>query len=288
MGIDTEHIREFLDRIIEPHDQQLYEALSTIFSSIQVQRSFLENINRLNLRLLRMLYQLFRYEFHEPSIREFIHLITEFGVMSSLYEKEYDMFAYIQHAFLKSALQKNEILGLCPLNLSQSGGSFLFVTRYHQSRETLARLVASLRESGFPAATIEYASWRDGTEAEPTRIDQHISHGVFSSYTDAKSVRYLDSTGRVYVAEYDTILTEEQDGILLDSIRGRIYVRGTMLTSRDLHSQNATIDILSILLKRPHEHISNTDLPSSTYAQSRSELQGKILSPLQKVAREYF
>jgi hypothetical protein len=63
---------------------------------------------------------------------------------------------------------------------------------------------------------------------------------------------------------------------------------GTKLTSKDIHSQNTTIDMMRLLLGNIGKEVSNSRLPISTYSQNKNELLGKIIIPIQKITREYF
>jgi len=91
-----------------------------------------------------------------------------------------------------------------------------------------------------------------------------------------------------YFGNYDSVIENEKDCILLDTISGRIYIRGTKLTSKDIHSQNTTIDTMKILLENLGKEVSNTKLPVSTYSQNKNEILGKVVLPLKKLAKEYF
>lgn len=115
------------------------------------------------------------------------------------------------------------------------------------SRTTFEKTLDQLRLDG-QGVSLYHASWRDGYAKEGIRLEQHISEKYYSSYTKKGDVYYRDSHGNAYCGDYDSIVTNETKGILLDEISGRIYVRGKKLTSRDIHSQNTTIDMLKLLL----------------------------------------
>ncbi|MEK7173213.1 MAG: hypothetical protein AAB740_04560, partial [Patescibacteria group bacterium] len=67
---------------------------------------------------------------------------------------------------------------------------------------------------------------------------------------------------------------------------GRIFIKGQPLNSQELHSQKAAIRILKILLTKIGQEVSNNELPPSSYANDRYELQGKIVSPLIKIVEQ--
>jgi len=66
----------------------------------------------------------------------------------------------------------------------------------------------------------------------------------------------------------------------LDTINNKIYLRGKKLTSKELHSQTTTVDILRILLNNINKDIPNKSLPQSSYSKNKNEMLGKIVLPL--------
>lgn len=59
-----------------------------------------------------------------------------------------------------------------------------------------------------------------------------------------------------------------------------MYIHGRKLTSEDLHSQTATVDILKILIENIGKEVSNKELPVSSYSKNKNDMQGKIIIPL--------
>jgi hypothetical protein len=60
----------------------------------------------------------------------------------------------------------------------------------------------------------------------------------------------------------------------------KIYINGRKLTSEDLHSQTATVDILKILIENVGKDISNKDFVVSSYSKNKNDMLGKIVLPL--------
>jgi hypothetical protein len=119
-------------------------------------------------------------------------------------------------------------------------------------------------------------------------MEQFVSQDIFSEYTAEGNVQFSDSNGHSYCGEYDRIIAEENDCILLDAIKRRIYMRGAKLTSKEIHSQNTSIDMLTLLVKNLGKEVSNGKLPVSTYSQNKNEILGKVILPIRKLTKEYF
>ena len=59
-----------------------------------------------------------------------------------------------------------------------------------------------------------------------------------------------------------------------------MYINGRKLTSEDLHSQTATVDIMKILIENTGKDISNKDFSLSSYSKNKNDMLGKIVLPL--------
>ena len=63
-------------------------------------------------------------------------------------------------------------------------------------------------------------------------------------------------------------------------ISNKISINGRKLTSEDLHSQTATVDILKILIENTGKDVSNKDFVVSSYSKNKNDMLGKIVLPL--------
>jgi hypothetical protein len=86
--------------------------------------------------------------------------------------------------------------------------------------------------------------------------------------------------GKIRVGDCEEYIKNYDTGLLLDLINNKMYINGRKLTSGDLHSQTATIEILKILIEHIGKDISNKELSSSGYAKNKNEMIGKIVMPL--------
>ena len=196
------------------------------------------------------------------------------------------MFA-IQYLFYKYRQFEDEEIGIIPFNTGKIGGSLFFVVKNGKSQTTLQKVLDQLHSDGN-LISLDYASWRDGYSSDGVRIEQFISERLYSDYTKEGSVLFMDSFGASYGSDYETIIESEKDCILLDTIQGRVYIRGIRLTSKDIHSQNTTIDMLKILMENIGKEVPNTYLPVSTYSQNKNEILSKVVLPIRKLAKEHF
>lgn len=63
-------------------------------------------------------------------------------------------------------------------------------------------------------------------------------------------------------------------------INNKIHINGRKLTSEDLHSQTATVDILKVLIENIGKDIPNKEFLVSSYSKNKNDMLGKIVLPL--------
>ena len=63
-------------------------------------------------------------------------------------------------------------------------------------------------------------------------------------------------------------------------MNNKIYINGRKLTSEDLHSQTATVDILKVLIENIGKDVANKAFSLSSYSKNKNDMLGKIVLPL--------
>ncbi len=246
-----------------------------------------KNIDHMNLKILEWFNTLFRRNNDDLSIEAFIDTIRKIGLSSFSYQKENRLFLALQYLFQKYQQFDDEEIGILPFNTGRTGGSLFFVMKKWQSRITIQKALDHLRDE-WNIVSLDHASWRDGYSSDGVRVEQYITGKIFSEYTREGDVLFSDSFGESYSGDYDTMRQNETHGILLDAIWGRIYLDGVKLTSKDIHSQNTTIDMLKLLLDNLGKEVPNIKLPSSTYSHNKNEILSKIIIPIKRITKEHF
>ena len=100
----------------------------------------------------------------------------------------------------------------------------------------------------FVGSKLIYSNWIDGIEHEGVKIEQDIHQWIYSEFLDSSSYIVKTADGKVQISDYDTAIKNNNKWILLDMLNNKIFINGRKLTSEDLHSQTATVDILKILI----------------------------------------
>lgn len=191
----------------------------------------------------------------------------------------------------KKVRERGDDLGAgCKLTGANTKGDILFVVNYHSLRDKIDELISELRKEIKRNIWLDYASWIDGIETEGIKIEQHLAEGIYSKFVSEGSISLKSFTKEGAIQTELNSLEEFEKikpkiDLLLDAIENGIYIRGEKLTSKEIPSSSATVEILSILLDNLGKSISNSQLPESSYARDRNEIQSKIVSPLVKIIK---
>lgn len=246
-----------------------------------------KNIDNMNLRILNWFNTLLKNTHSDLSVDTFIDILKKIGLLSFSYQKENRLFSAIQYLFHQYQQFEDEDIGIFPFNTGKVGGSLFFVMKKWKSQATLKKVLDHLKDNGR-ILSLDYASWRDWYSPDGVCIDQYISQKIYSHYTKEGDVLFTDTFGVSYCWDYDSIIKKENDCILLDTVWSRIYIKGIKLTSKEIHSQNTTIDMFKLLIENMGNEVSNSKLPVSTYSQNKNEILSKVVLPIKKIAKENF
>ena len=79
---------------------------------------------------------------------------------------------------------------------------------------------------------------------------------------------------------------EKTRWLFLDLTKNKIFLDWKKLTSKEIKSQNTTIEVLLKLLENKWDFISNKDLSLSSYSSNKNDMTSKIILPLQKLIKK--
>lgn len=168
---------------------------------------------------------------------------------------------------------------LCPNDSTIMGWSLIFATPLEWFRNTLADTVQKTAQA-CDGTKLLYANWIDGIEHHGIKIEQDLKHNIYSEFLERTNCILRRTNGKVLIADCESSIQQHKSGLLLDTLHNKIYLDGNKLTSQDLHSQSATIEIIQILVKNLWQEVDSKTLPSSTYSKNKNEMVSKIVLPL--------
>jgi len=135
--------------------------------------------------------------------------------------------------------------------------------------------------------SIIYESRKDWYEYEWLKVEQDIRSGIFSDFIERGNCMIQHYDGSTQLIEHSQLALQTYDDIIVDTIHHKIYLPWHKLTSKDLHTQTSTSEILEIALQHLDTDIPNTKLPVGAYAKNKNDMTAKIIIPLKKLIEKY-
>lgn len=181
---------------------------------------------------------------------------------------------------------RGDIIAAAKMSGTTRRGDIIFLTNSRRVRTQIDQIIKQLRSEFGDFIHLDYASWLDDEWGEGgLKVEQYLQEKIYSSFVPANALRLEEYTA---AGQNNQIISpvrfqKDQFDLLLDTIHEKIYLHGKPTTSKKLPSQKAAIEILSTLLSRLGQIVSNKDLPVASYSSYRNEFQGKITSPLLKL-----
>ena len=137
------------------------------------------------------------------------------------------------------------------------------------------------------AVSLIYSSKNDGFAKEWLKIEQFLSNEIYSKNGGEKRIILANQNGSIILcSNQEEAFVKSKLWILLDTINKKIFINGEKLNSKDLLSQNATVDVLSLLLENLWKEIESSSLPRSGYSKNKNEMVWKIIIPLLKLIEQ--
>ncbi len=142
------------------------------------------------------------------------------------------------------------------------------------------------KKTGFNLK-LDYSSFYDWYERNGIKLEQYRSLWEVSMFS-SNYMLFIYKNGFIdnISWDYSDFAWKKSSWLTLDLIKRKIYLDWEKLTSKQIHSQNTTIDILEILLSRLGDDVSNSELPKSSYSTNKNEMLWKIVLPLLKIIEE--
>jgi len=244
-------------------------------------------MNFLSSQVLMKLGQVLKTGARENSLREFLRAIDKHQILFSLLgllPKTVDSVTSIIH----HKARKLDDLGAGLKSVSTTKKDIiLFAFPHSRVREVINKTLPELEKELGLEMQLGYASWLDGIENRGVVAEQFLEKEIYSDFVSKNTISVREFTGKgktgaLLLTPEEFEKRKEKVDVLIEEQKGRIYIRGDLITSKELHSSRGTIKILKELLKQNGKEISSHELPSSSYSLDRYELQGKITGPLLK------
>lgn len=218
---------------------------------------------------------------NSPEIGEFLKYGNELAHSFEKLDGKSDFLAHLWKILVSRELLDIQDIAILPLYSTSNGGSYIWYGRRGVARKNLY-LAMQEAQKRYPELNIVF----DGAippinfKAEVT-VEQDKTRKYVAKHSIAEGYLFKSVDSHEVLQKYDsTGLSKGR--LLVDQISRKIYIDGEKVSSKEILSQQLTIDILDKFINTGTREISASDLPSSSYTQSKSEMMSKILSPLMR------
>lgn len=233
----------------------------------------------ISLRMLYFMSKMYLNGYDEINMLNFLDTMKKLRQWDSVTRHSSTTFLSFIKKFLERFNGSAKYLSLSPNDTTIMWGCLTYAMPLEWFRKSIQDAVQSMNHD-FSSSKMIYANRLDGIESQWTICEQDLQAGIFSEFIANNSCCIKWTTWKMVVGDYESLLEIYKTGLVLDTINNKMYLNGIKLTSQDLHSQSATIEILKILINNSGVDIHNDQFPISSYSKNKNEMFGKIVIPL--------
>jgi len=241
----------------------------------------------ISMRILHYMSKIYSEAYEEDHILQFFESLRKYRQADCVTRKSSKTYLKFIKIFLESFHGPQGYISLSPNDSTIMWWCVIVTMPLEGFRKTLMSAVDKIGVEFVCSKTI-YLNRVDGVEREWIKCEQDIGSGIYSEFLDSSSCVLKTSDGKVKLGDCEKMINDHKQGILLDMINNKIYIHGRKLTSSDLHSQTATVDILKILIENIGKDVSNKEFSTSSYSKNKNDMQGKIIIPLIELVQKEF
>ena len=233
----------------------------------------------ISLKILLFMSKMYRNGYAEDNVHGLLDSLRKFRQGDCVTRHSSYTFLRFIKVIIKSFPGSHINLALSPNDSTIMWWCLLFAMPLEEFRKSILDAFEHTQQE-FTEAKFLYANWIDGIESEGVRVEQDLKADVYSEFLESSNCVMRRTSGKVVIADCDDSIANHQSGLLLDTLHNKIYINWEKLTSQDLHSQSATIEIIKMLMQHLWEEVHNKVLPMSSYSKNKNEMVSKIVIPI--------
>ena len=233
----------------------------------------------LSLKILYFMSKIYSEAYEESHMLQFLDALRKFRQGDCVTRNSSTNFLKFIKTFLENFHGPQQYISMCPNDSTIMGWSVIFSMPLEWFRKMVVD-AADKTNMEFMWSKLIYTNWIDGIEHQGVICEQDITQGIYSDFLNSRNYILKTTDGKAQIGEYEQMIKNHTKGILLDMTNNKMYLNGRKLTSEDLHSQTATVDILKHLVENTGKDIHNKQLSVSSYSKNKNDMLGKIVIPL--------
>ncbi len=233
----------------------------------------------ISLKILYYMSKIYSEAYEETHMLQFLDSLRKLRQADCVTRNSSTNFLKFIKSFLENFHGPQQYISVSPNDSTIMWWSLIFAMPLEWFRKIIVDAADKINVD-FIGSKMIYLNWVDGGEYEGIKFEQDLGQWIYSEFLDSSSCILKMADGQVRLGNCETTIKNYKKWILLDMINNKIYINGRRLTSEDLHSQTATVDILKILIENIGKDIANKELSVSSYSKNKNDMLGKIVIPL--------
>jgi len=233
----------------------------------------------ISLKILYYMSKIYSEAYEETHMLQFLDSMRKREQADCVTRSSSTNFLKFIKSFLENIHGQQQYISLSPNDSTIMWWALTFAMPLEWFRKMVVD-AADKTNMEFLGSKLIYLNWVDGVEYEGVKFEQDLEQGKYSEFLDSSSCIFKMTDGNVQIGSCEDVIKNHKKWILLDMINNKMYINGRKLTSEDLHSQTATVDILKILMENIGKDIANKEFASSSYSKNKNDMLGKIVIPL--------
>lgn len=277
-----EWLQEIQDYIKNHITDNSNNYLSKFSNKDSINTNLISNLSITSVKAIMALNKVYTSGYSQNLVEDFIDTINQFRFSVSLIEKQSPFAEDFLCEFMKNINNIEEKIWIMPVYSWKMWWWYLVVLKHWISRNTISKTLENLTVK-YPNIEEEYNLHSDWESNKWIIIEQSLSDWIYSQYINKTNFIYKNTTWNSYIWTFSDIVSNENKWLLFDMINNKIYLEWIKLTSKDIHSQTTTIEIVTKLLENKWKEVSNKDLLLSSYSKNKNEMVWKIILPFLKL-----
>ena len=239
----------------------------------------------LSLKILNNFVDFYKKPYDEYLSKKFLENVKKITRFNLLTKKCSIHFKKFMQEIINNFKDSYLDLAIAPNDTMLMWWNAIFAMNVEWNRWKLLNTIKEINKTNY-WVKLTYANWLDWVEKRWLIVEQDINDKIFSEFIDNNSLLLIDSNWNKKIIWNNFFEMEDyKNWLFLDLTKNKILFNWNKLTSKELKSQNTTIEVLVKLLENKWDYISNKDLSLSSYSTNKNDMISKIIWPLEKLIK---
>jgi len=250
----------------------------------KIEELFISLFNILNFKLLNSLELLLEDYLESRNIENFISIINEYKNFRYFLWEYLDFLNIFEKMFYKNKKSLKNEIWIMSVYWWKIWWWLLVVSKENTNRRVIQKTIDNIQDY-YPNSYIEYCSYEDNKKIEWIKLVHDIENNIFHKSLIWENYKLKTNKKTIIVSNFEEALEKDFD-LIFDNIKGKVYLKGKKLTSKEIHSQNILVEVVLKLFDMPWIWVKNKKLNKTSYSETKSLMWAKVIYPFRKLIKK--